>query len=128
MARVYMQSQPAKKGVVRGTKVSLYLTCDDNLIDSLSKISDKNMAYYQQQLKLLEAEAEEQARHEEEAEAKALEEEQQRNAEAEERLLGVETVDGATQILGGEAEAKAVAEAEKQSATVVLTDDDIIEE
>ena len=128
MARVYMQSQPAKKGVVRGTKVSLYLTCDDNLIDSLSKISDKNMAYYQQQLKLMEAEAEEQARLEAEAEAKALEEEQQRNAEAEERLLGVEAVDGATQIHGGEAEAKAVAEAEKQSATVVLTDDDIIEE
>lgn len=126
MARVYMQSQPAKKGVVRGAKVSLYLTCDDNLIDSLSKISDKNMAYYQQQLKLMEAEAEEQARLEEEAEAKALEEEQQRNAEAEERLLGVEAVDGATQIHGGEAEV--VAEAEKQSAAVVLTDDDIIEE
>lgn len=126
VARVYMQSQPAKKGVVRGTKVSLYLTCDDNLIDSLSKISDKNMAYYQQQLRLLEAEAEEQARLEEEAEAKALEEEQQRNAEAKEPILGVEAVDGATQIHGGEAEV--VAEAEKQSAAVVLTDDDIIEE
>ena len=106
--------------------MSLYLTCDDNLIDSLSKISDKNMAYYQQQLRLLEAEAEEQARLEEEAEAKALEEEQQRNAEAKERILGVEAVDGATQIHGGEAEV--VAEAEKQSAAVALTDDDIIEE
>ena len=126
MARVYMQSQPAKKGVVRGTKVSLYLTCDDKLIDSLSKISDKNAAYYQQQLEQLEAEAEEEARleaqAEAEAEAKTREEEAQREAEAAERLIGVEAVDGATHAPGSEAEAV------NQDATTTLSDDDIIEE
>ena len=59
LARVYMQTQPAKKGVTRGTKVSIYLTCDDKLIDSLSKISDRNSKYYEEQRRLMEQEAEE---------------------------------------------------------------------
>lgn len=81
LARVYMQTQPAKKGVVRGTKVSLYLTCDEHLIDSLSKISGRNSKYYDEQRRLMEKEAEEEARAAEE-ERKRLEEEEKARAEA----------------------------------------------
>ncbi len=74
IARVYMQTQPAKKGVVRGTKVSLYLTCDDKLIDSLSKITDSKSAYFEKQRQLMQEEALEEARLQEEREAKQREE------------------------------------------------------
>ena len=132
LARVYMQTQPAKKGVMRGTKVSLYLTCDDKLVDSLSKISDKNAKYLDEQRKLMEQEAQEEARQKEEAEAKKREEEERRNADAAALLEGKETLDGAVQVYGGEAEAKAAAEAiEAEKAgktTAAADDDDIIEE
>ena len=131
LARVYMQTQPAKKGVMRGTKVSLYLTCDDKLVDSLSKISDKNAKYLDEQRKLMEKEAQEEARQKEEAEAKKREEEERRNADAAAALEGKETLDGAVQVYGGEAEAKAAAEAieaEKAGKTTAADDDDIIEE
>ena len=112
MARVYMQTQPAKKGVVRGTKVSLYLTCDEKLVDSLSKISDKNAKYLDQQRKLMEQEAEEEARLKEEAEAKA-------KAEAEAAAL-----EGGEVVAGGEAvEAEPVVHT-----TAKLQDDDIVDE
>lgn len=111
IARVYMQTQPSKKGVKRGTKVSLYLTCDDKLIDSLSKISDHNAKYLDEQRKLMEQEAQEEARLQEEREAKRREEEERRAAEAAELLESIEAVDGSTQIYGSEEEAKAVAEA-----------------
>lgn len=128
IARVYMQTQPSKKGVTRGTKVSLYLTCDEKLIDSLSKVSDKNAKYLDEQRKLMEQEAKEEARLEEEREAKRREEEERRAAEAAERLEGMETVDGSTQIYGSEEEAKAVAQATaeqqaEQAAKATTTDD-----
>ena len=82
LARVYMQTQPSKKGVMRGTKVSIYLTCDDKLIDSLSKSAGRNEKYYEQQRLLMEKEAEEEARRQE-AEAKRKEEEERLAAEAE---------------------------------------------
>jgi beta-lactam-binding protein with PASTA domain len=132
LARVYMQTQPAKKGVMRGTKVSLYLTCDETLVDSLSKISDKNQKYLDEQRKLMEQEAQEEARLKEEAEAKRREEEERRNAEAAAALEGKETFDGAVQVYGGEAEAKAVAAAiaaEKEASKADQgADNDIIDE
>lgn len=81
LARVYMQTQPSKKGVVRGTKVSIYLTCDDKLIDSLSKTANSNAKYYDEQRKLMEQEAQEEAKRLEE-EAKRKEEEERLAAEA----------------------------------------------
>ena len=81
LARVYMQTQPSKKGVVRGTKVSIYLTCDDKLIDSLSKTANNNAKYYDEQRKLMEQEAQEEAKRLEE-EAKRKEEEERLAAEA----------------------------------------------
>ena len=132
LARVYMQTQPAKKGVVRGTMVSLYLTCDETLVDSLSKISDKNQKYLDEQRKLMEKEAQEEARLKEEAEAKRREEEERRNAEAAAALEGKETFDGAVQVYGGEAEAKAAAAAiaaEKEASKAEQgADSDIIDE
>ena len=109
LARVYMQTQPAKKGVMRGTKVSLYLTCDEHLVDSLSKISDKNAAYLDQQRKLMEQEAEEEARLKEEEEAKA-------KAEAE------------AEVEGGEAADSEPVAQPAPSAAATLQDDDIVDE
>lgn len=106
LARVYMQTQPAKKGVVRGTKVSIYLTCDEKLIDSLSKITDTRSAYYDEQRRLMQKEAEAEAKAQEE-ERKRLEAEEKARAEAAAdslRLLAaseeqvVESVEGATDV------------------------------
>lgn len=95
LARVYMQTQPSKKGVTRGTKVSIYLTCDDKLIDSLSKISDRNSKYYEEQRRLMEQEAEQEAARQEAEEA----ERQAAEAESGDVATGV---DGDVMINGGE--------------------------
>lgn len=95
LARVYMQTQPSKKGVTRGTKVSIYLTCDDKLIDSLSKISDRNSKYYEEQRRLMEQEAEQEAARQEAEEA----ERQAAEAEAGDVATGV---DGDVMINGEE--------------------------
>ena len=101
LARVYMQTQPSKKGVVRGTKVSIYLTCDDKLIDSLSKTANKNAKYLDEQRQLMEKEAQEEAQRQEEEEAKRREEEERLAAEAAEN--GEATgIDGQAMISGEE--------------------------
>ena len=108
LARVYMQTQPSKKGVTRGTKVSLYLTCDEKLIDSLSKITDRNSKYYEQQRKLMEQEAEEEAKRKaEEEEAKRLEEERlaAEQAEAAANDSSEPGVDAFKEIYGDDADA-----------------------
>ena len=107
LARVYMQTQPAKKGVTRGTKVSVYLTCDDKLIDSLSKITDRNSKYFDQQRKLMEQEAEEEAKRKADEEEAKRKEEERLAAEAAEAAANDTTpgVDGFKQIYGEEAEA-----------------------
>lgn len=98
LARVYMQTQPAKKGVTRGTKVSIYLTCDDKLIDSLSKISDRNSKYYEEQRRLMEQEAEQEAARQE-AERQAEQESQTTETEGGDAATGV---DGDVMINGEE--------------------------
>ena len=108
LARVYMQTQPAKKGVTRGTKVSVYLTCDDKLIDSLSKITDRNSKYFDQQRKLMEQEAEEEAKRKAEEEQAKRKEEERLAAEAAEAAANGEAVpgvDGLKEIYGDDAEA-----------------------
>ena len=107
LARVYMQTQPSKKGVVRGTKVSIYLTCDDKLIDSLSKSAGRSEKYYEQQRLLMEKEAEEEAKRKEEEEARRAEEERLA-AEAEANGgAASEGIDGEDMINATEPEPKA---------------------
>ncbi len=137
IARVYMQTQPAKKGVARGTKVSLYLTCDEQLIDSLSKISDKNAKYLEKQRLLMEQEAQEEARLKEEQERLAAEEQARLEAEAAANAEGGEAVEGSTQTdgaqaAGAEVEAQAAVEAAKvddgAKASTTTTSDDVVED
>ncbi len=97
LARVYMQTQPAKKGVMRGTKVSIYLTCDDKLIDSLSKTAGRSEKFYDEQRRLMEKEAEEEAQRQE-AEAKRQEAEAEAEAEAAAAGTTSEGVDGEAMI------------------------------
>ena len=137
IARVYMQTQPAKKGVARGTKVSLYLTCDEQLIDSLSKISDKNAKYLEKQRLLMEQEAQEEARLKEEQERLAAEEQARLEAEAAANAEGGEAVEGSAQTdgaqaAGAEVEAQAAVEATKvddgAKAFTTTTSDDVVED
>ena len=113
MARVYMQTQPSKKGVTRGTKVSIYLTCNDKLIDSLSKTANKNAKYLDEQRKLMEKEAEEEAARQAEEEAKRKEEERlAAEAAANAAYAPVDGVDGHSEIMAGTPEDAAAAAAE----------------
>jgi beta-lactam-binding protein with PASTA domain len=97
LARVYMQTQPSKKGVTRGTKVSIYLTCNDKLIDSLSKTANSNAKYYDEQRKLMEQEAQEEAERKEAEEAERKAEEERQAAEAGDAST---TIDGDAMING----------------------------
>ena len=107
LARVYMQTQPAKKGVMRGTKVSIYLTCDDKLIDSLSKRTGRSEKYHDEQRRLMEKEAEEEAqRQEAEEEARRLAESSE--AEASNGNSSSEGVDGEAMINATEPEKKSL--------------------
>lgn len=103
LARVYMQTQPVKSVVTRGTKVSIYLTCNDKLIDSLSKMKDKKSGYFAEQKRLMEEEAAEEKRLKEEEEARLKEEEERLKAEAEANPTP-EGTDGLSEIYGADAE------------------------
>ncbi|MBO7285284.1 MAG: aminofutalosine synthase MqnE [Alistipes sp.] len=120
LARVYMQTQPSKKGVTRGTKVSIYLTCDDKLIDSLSKISDRNSKYYEEQRRLMEQEAEQEAARQEAEEA----ERQAAEAEAGDVATGV---DGDVMINGEEPKQEAPSLIAPPPATDAEVDDSVVE-
>lgn len=61
-ARVYMQSKPLGSGVRRGSEVTLHLTCNQHLVDSLAVIADRDAKVYEAQ-----------RRKEQEARRKALE-------------------------------------------------------
>lgn len=104
LARVYMQTQPVKKSVSRGTKVSIYLTCDDKLIDSLSKIKDKKSHYFIEQERLMKQEADEEQRLKEEEEARLREEEERLKAEAEANPVEPTGPNGLEEIYGEDAE------------------------
>ena len=120
LARVYMQTQPSKKGVTRGTKVSIYLTCDDKLIDSLSKISDRNSKYYEEQHRLMEQEAEQEAARQEAEEA----ERQAAEAEAGDVATGV---DGDVMINGEEPKQETPSLIAPPPATDAEVDDSVVE-
>ena len=120
LARVYMQTQPSKKGVTRGTKVSIYLTCDDKLIDSLSKISDRNSKYYEEQRRLMEQEAEQEAARQEAEEA----ERQAAEAEAGDVATGV---DGDVMINGEEPKQETPSLIAPPPATDAEVDDSVVE-
>ncbi len=72
-AKVYKQSLHQNSGARRGAGITLYLTCDEKLIDSLAKIADKAAKSYDAQRRKEEAalraqfEAEEAAKAEQEA-------------------------------------------------------------
>ena len=122
LARVYMQTQPSKKGVTRGTKVSIYLTCNDKLIDSLSKTANKNAKYLDEQRKLMEKEAEEEAARQAEEEAKRKEEERlAAEAAANAANAPVDGVDGHSEIMAGTPEDAAAAAATEAPKPVTIT-------
>lgn len=47
--RVYKQSQPLGSSLRRGNEVTLYLTCDMELVDSLSKVADMEAKRYEEE-------------------------------------------------------------------------------
>lgn len=64
-AKVYKQSLHPNAGVQRGSELTLYLSCDMELVDSLTKISDRDARTYEKKRREEEAEREAQLAKEE---------------------------------------------------------------
>lgn len=55
-ARVYKQSTTLGSSIRRGSEVTLYLSCNENFVDSLAQIADKESKRYEQQRRKEQAE------------------------------------------------------------------------
>lgn len=66
-AKVYKQSLHQSAGAQRGSEITLYMSCDKHLVDSLTKISDRDARAYEKKRREEEAQREAELAAEEEA-------------------------------------------------------------